>query len=114
MTDIVSTGLRDGQPYTITATIDDAEIARRKAAAEAHRNPVQTVISSLDFFNRFTMDEHAAVWSATTTSAIGVGLTQGLAAGRIDLTSPALKAWMDALVTAGVITADRETAILTP
>jgi len=115
MTHIVSTGLRGGHPYTITATIDDAEIARRKAAAEARRNPVQTTISASDFFNRFTPDEHAAVWSAATDNpAIGVGLTQGLAAGRIYLTSAALKVWMDGLVAVGAITIDRETAILTP
>src|SRR5437588_8385445 len=105
MTTITSTGIRDGQPHTITATIDDAEIARRKAAGKARRNPVQTTISTSDFFDRFTPDEHAAVWTAATANAaIGVGLTQGLAMGRIDLTSAVLKAWMDGLVAAGAIT----------
>jgi hypothetical protein len=34
--------------------------------------------------------------------------------GTVDLTAPELHAWMDGLVAAGAITADRETEILTP
>ena len=58
-----------------------------------------------------------AIWKAAAqdaTGAIGAGLTKGLTAGTVDLTSTIVKTWMDSLVTAGAITADRETAILTP
>lgn len=74
-----------------------------------------TTIPSIAFFNRFTQAETAAIWQAAVASpAIGVGLMNGLAAGQIDLTSAAVKTWLDGLVTAGVLTNARETTILTP
>ena len=78
--------------------------------------PNPTVITSIAFLDRFTAAEQAAVQQAAAAapSTIGVGLTTGLAAGTIDLTSPVLIAWMNALVTAGAITSARETTILTP
>jgi hypothetical protein len=78
--------------------------------------PNPTVITSIAFLDRFTPAEQAAVQQAAASapSTIGVGLTTGLATGTIDLTGPALKAWMDALVTAGAITSARESTILTP
>lgn len=93
---------------TGTLTVDPALHSRRV-------RPNPTTISSHDFFNRFTDGERAAVWAAAaTTPALGVGLVQGLALGQIDLTSDVLKTWLDALVSAGALTSDRETAILTP
>jgi hypothetical protein len=79
--------------------------------------PAPTTISSAAFQARFTDPEQAAIWKAAAqdaTGAIGAGLTKGLTAGTVDLTSTIVKTWMDSLVTAGAITADRETAILTP
>jgi len=79
--------------------------------------PAPTTISSAAFQGRFTDAEQAAIWKAAAqdaTGAIGAGLTKGLTAGTVDLTSSVVKTWMDSLVTAGAITADRETAILTP
>jgi len=79
--------------------------------------PALTTISSAAFQGRFTDAEQAAIWKAAAqdaTGAIGAGLTKGLTAGTVDLTSTIVKGWMDSLVTAGAITADRETAILTP
>lgn len=101
--------------HNADGTITEGTITVDPATAPKRTRPKPTTISAFDFFNRFTPDEHAAVWSAATANpAIGVGLTQGLAAGRIDLSSAVLKAWMDALVAVGAITAHRETAILTP
>lgn len=85
--------------------------------------PPPTTISTSDFLARFTAAERAAVQQAATAqpATIGVGLTQGLVAGTVNLAGcpsacqdPTLKGWMDGLVTAGAITAARETAILTP
>jgi hypothetical protein len=61
--------------------------------------------------------EQAAIWAAAAkdaTGALGASLIKGLSAGTVDLTSSKVKTWMDALVTAEAITADRETAIPTP
>jgi hypothetical protein len=52
--------------------------------------------------------------AAVAAPEIFVGLVHGLANGTIDLTTTELKAWMDGLVAAGAITADREAEILTP
>jgi hypothetical protein len=76
---------------------------------------VQTTISSLAFFSRFTQAETAAIWAAAVANpAIGVGLMNGLASGFIDLTSPALELWVDALVAEKSITSDRKSTVLTP
>lgn len=65
--------------------------------------------------NRFTPAEQAAIQQlATTNIPIGVGLTHGLALGTIDLTSATTKAWLDAIVAAGGITAAREAVMLMP
>lgn len=37
ITTVVSTGMRDGKPFSITAEIDSDVIARREAAAAARR-----------------------------------------------------------------------------
>jgi hypothetical protein len=77
--------------------------------------PKPTTISADAFFTRFTAPEQSAVWSACVTNApLGVALTNGLAAGSIDLTSSTVSTWMQGLVTAGAITQARMTAILTP
>ena len=78
--------------------------------------PHPTSIPDGAFLARFTAAERAAVQQAAVAqpATIGVGLTQGMVAGAVNLTDPALKAWMDGLVAGGVITSARETAILTP
>lgn len=77
--------------------------------------PPPTTISAGAFLARFTSAEQEAVQTAAASSpAIALGLTMGLAAGQIDLTSATVKAWMAGLVNARVITAARSTAILTP
>ena len=61
-----------GHECSWEAPFDDAQIARRVAAVSARR--IQTIVSASGFFNRFTSDEQAAVWSAATANpAIGVG-----------------------------------------
>jgi hypothetical protein len=77
----------------------------------------RTVISAAEFQARFSDAEQGAIWAAAAkdpSGQIGAGLTRGLTAGQIDLAAPALKAWLDALVAAGALTAAREAQILTP
>ena len=85
--------------------------------------PHPTTITSAAFLARFTTTEQAAVQSAAAAApgTIGVGLTIGMVTGTVDLAgcpsacqNATLKTWMDGLVSAGAITATRETAILTP
>lgn len=77
--------------------------------------PKSTVITALGFFGRFTPEERIAVQTATNLiPELGVGLINGLAAGAVDLLGETVIAWMDGLVRAGALTADRKTEILTP
>lgn len=74
-----------------------------------------STIPAVEFFNRFTPAETQAVSAiALASPPVFAGLVNGLAAGQLDLTSPTLQAWMDGLVAAGALTADRKTIILTP
>lgn len=74
-----------------------------------------TVVPNAVFFGRWTATEVAAAWAASVGNPqLGAGLLNGLAIGAIDLSGAATSAWMDAMVTAGVLTAARKTTILTP
>ena len=105
-------------------------VAFDPAATAAQRTAAQTVISghaalavdaatvpAAHFFRRFTVAERQALWLACVADATGAkaeGLMRFvLAADNVYLPAPALKTWMDSLVPA-VITAARETTILTP
>jgi hypothetical protein len=79
------------------------------------------VIPSLAFLARFTADESSAIQTAALANpptagslALHLYLLQLGAATVVDLTSPLTAAGLDALVTAGLLTADRKTAILQP
>lgn len=76
----------------------------------------QTEISAAEFLARLTDTERLALQTAADAHpSIALGLTMGLATGTIRLAGDAaVSAWMAALVTAGALTADRKTQILTP
>lgn len=77
--------------------------------------PKPTTINAAAFYARFTDAEKAGIAvAAVTAPAIFVGLIHGLANSTVDLAGAELKTWMDGLVAADAITADREMAILTP
>ena len=80
--------------------------------------PIMPKPSDLDaaaFYARFTDAEKAAIWAAAVANPqLGVGLVHGLANGSINLLAAEARAWLDGLVAAGAITAQRETEILTP
>lgn len=74
-----------------------------------------TTISTWDFLHRFTASEQLAIQSAcSATPSVGLYLTKGLAAGMVDLTSPDVPLWLNALVAAGAITQARATAVQVP
>jgi hypothetical protein len=73
------------------------------------------VIAARDFLDRFTAAEQTALWAGLAARPAVLGqLLLWIAGGHVDLNAAATKARLDVLVTAGVITAQRETAILTP
>lgn len=76
----------------------------------------RTEISAAEFLARFTDAERLAVQTAAVAQpSIALGLTMGLAVGTIRLVGdPVTAAWMASLVTAGALTPDRKTQILTP
>jgi hypothetical protein len=68
-----------------------------------------------EFLNRFTSAEQAAIQAAcSTVPALALGLTMGLALGYVDLSSPAVATWLQGLVAAGALTADRAVAVVVP
>jgi hypothetical protein len=75
-----------------------------------------SVISVQAFWARFTPTEQAAIEAAAaTTPAIAQAMTFALVVGAVNLlTGPIVTSWMASLVSAGVITSARSTAILTP
>ena len=77
--------------------------------------PPSTQISPLQFIARFTAAETGAIaQAALSNAAMLMWLVQASAASYIDLADPRTKAGLDSLVAAGLLTASRETAILTP
>jgi hypothetical protein len=74
-----------------------------------------TVISSSAFLDRFTDAEDIAIHTAAQTSAAVASFLTRLAVTKtIDLKNPKIEAAIKALVVANLLTAARETAILTP
>lgn len=92
----------------------EAWLAAGNTPAPAPTPAKPTVIPAWAFLQRFTSAEQSAIQqAANTTPSIALGLTMGLAAGNIDLTSSTTTTWMSALVAANVLTSARMTAILT-
>jgi hypothetical protein len=95
--------------------IYEAWKADGNTAVPASPPTIPTAISAIAFFTRFTGPEQLAIYAAAVANpAIGVGLTMGLAAGSVTLNSPVVVDWIALLVSAGCITPDRSTTILTP
>jgi hypothetical protein len=92
--------------------LDDADSSELSAFLSGTK---PTVITPAAFLARFTDAERAAVRQAALDNAeIALGLTEGFAHGPIDLHNPLILPWMQELVTAGCLTQDRMTQIMTP
>lgn len=77
--------------------------------------PKSTILYPLEFQARFTAQESAAIYAAAVGNAQLLGmLIQQASARYIDLTDPQTIAGVNALVSAGLLTQDRATEILTP
>lgn len=77
--------------------------------------PPVTTMTPLVFMARFTDAETTAIHTAAMGNAALFGwLLQCAAATDVDLTDPRTKAGLDALVSAGLLTAEREAVILAP
>lgn len=75
----------------------------------------RTQFTSLEFLDRFTEAEQLEVVQATMQSAtVKLWYDRLLAAMFIDLNDPRTEFGIDALITAGLIAADRKAALLQP
>lgn len=75
--------------------------------------PLPTPTSPLQFIEKFTEEEQLAIVTATMTQpVIKLWYDKLLAAGTVDMADPRLQAGMNALVSAGLITAERKEEIL--
>jgi hypothetical protein len=113
MTEIVSVGMRDGQPYTVTADISDAEIARRKAAADARRAAMQPPLAGDVFLSHLTDLEYAGIIGAANAQ-LATGNAQLYrwietvrATNRINLAGSEAQTAKAALIAAGLLTQER-------
>ena len=74
-----------------------------------------TVIPAAEFLTRWQASEEIALATAMAGNpAILAGIIRSLARGTVDLTAAETTAWVAAVVTAGVLTPERATKILTP
>lgn len=71
-----------------------------------------TAMPTLTYFERFTDAEYAAVRQGPI--ALQRGLDSMIAAQYVDVTDPRVTTYLDALVTAGIITNTRKTELLAP
>ena len=77
--------------------------------------PPITVIPSFDFLSRFTRDEQLEMQNATATDAtLGAGLNNLSTSAQVDLEGTSVSNWLDGLIDARVITADRKAELLAP
>ena len=77
--------------------------------------PPVTMIPSFDFLSRFTRDEQLEMQNACATDAtLGAGLTNLTSAASVDLQGSAVSNWLDGLVAAKVIAAERKAELLAP
>ena len=103
-------GQAAGQMITADATGLPALAARPVAIAAP-----PTKLAPLDFMHRFTDAELTAIYTAAQSNVpVAIYIGKCTAAGYIDLLDPLTKSGLDALVSAGLLTAARETTILTP
>lgn len=99
--------------YTPPAGLTAVPEAQAPAYAPAPSHP--TVVDRVAFWGRFTAAEQLAISTAAETDAqTNDWLVTAQVHDSIDLTDPLTKQGLDYLVSKALITAARETAILTP
>ena len=106
----------NGNLYVGDCRVGDRPATQAEIEAwELTRNAAPTRFSSLEFLERFTDAEQLTVVTATLASpAVKLWYDKLLAAEYVDLNDPRTEGGIDALIAAGLITADRKAALLTP
>jgi hypothetical protein len=121
-TDGVMVGLFEGA-FPILAALERVEAGggtgitayatRWDGSAFVPAPAVRRVIAPLEFLQRFTPGERAAIRAtAATSAALADRIDQARLAREIDLDAAATIAELDALVAAGLLTAERRPAVL--
>jgi hypothetical protein len=82
-------------------------------AAQVQASGRPTVIPKYAFYGRFTPAQRAAI-SDSDVVGIRRGVSWATTLESIDLNAARVSAWLDFMVTAGIITAADKTAILAP
>lgn len=77
--------------------------------------PLATQLTSLEFLDKFTHDEQLAVVQASMQSAqVKIWYDRMLAASFIDFSDPRIAEGIDALISVGLINANRKLELTTP
>jgi hypothetical protein len=93
------------------AVVTAAQFQALSAQVQAAGRP--TVIPKYAFYGRFTPAQRVAI-SDSDVVGIRRGVSWATTIESVDLTAPRVSAWLDFMVTAGIITAADKTAILAP
>lgn len=109
MNTITATGIRGGHPYTVSDSVDDAEVARRKALSDAkriERNPA--MIEGMVLLARLTDAEWMAIQATARANAqISRWVTIATATNQINLASVETLAAKAGLLESGILTRER-------
>ncbi len=116
MSTITVTGLRDGQPHSTTAEIDDAEIARRKAAADARRTARSTPpLDGRVFLARLTDAEYTAIIAASIGNIqLARWIEMLRMVGTVNVTDAVAMEAKAALVAGGLLSQSRADQVFAP
>jgi len=111
--DVVIVDRQDGNgPQLVAWNLPGDPPTDDEIAAAMARPPV-TALSYQQFRALFTAAENAAIMTAAQTNhAVLDWVLQAVGAAALDLADAAMKAGLEALVAAGLLTAERETQVL--
>jgi hypothetical protein len=97
--------------FQTSATDEQKQAAAAVVAAFDPNAAPAPVLSYLQFRALFTAAENAAIMTAAQANHVIMDWILQAVGAQIDFSNPTVKAGLDALVAAGLITADREAAI---
>lgn len=113
-TSVQPTSLPAGMAYVTESTRQNGNVWNPSTLTFSPP-PNSPVMSTLDFLNRFTSTERQAIRASTDVNVQDfLWMLQFPQGQNVDLTNPTLIAGMDYLVSVNLLTATRQTAIMTP
>ena len=102
-------GKADGEVLAALHATNEAQVT----ALETQHNPPATIVTRIAFMELFTSDELEAIYTAAkTVVSVEVYMDKLKVSDMIDLTNSATVTGIDKLQAAGLLTADRASAIL--